>query len=65
MIPHIRLGHGLAVATKFILVAAVVKLALLLLLLPLWRYLFGRQRGPRGESEPPHSARADDPLPLR
>jgi len=43
MIPHLRVAHGLAVAAKVILVAAVAKLALLLLLLPLWRYLFRRQ----------------------
>ncbi len=42
MIPHFRVAHGVAVAAKVILVAAVVKLALLLLLVPLWRYLSRR-----------------------
>jgi hypothetical protein len=42
MIPHLRVAHGFAVAAKVIVVAAVVKLALLLLLVPLWRYLFRR-----------------------
>jgi hypothetical protein len=43
MIPHLRVAHGFAVAAKVILVAAVVKLALLLLLVPLWRYMFRHQ----------------------
>jgi hypothetical protein len=43
MIHHLRVAHGLAVAGKVILLAAVVKVALLLLLWPLWRSLFRRQ----------------------
>jgi len=39
---HIPIAHGLAVAGKIVLLGLVVKVALVMLLFPLWRHLFRR-----------------------